>query len=110
MADLLADTRDGGDAALCAAGKDCALSEQFGATVVLKRRMLLTKPASRRAGCPPSASLLIFTHSIDLHVIAGQGTLAFEILEQSPGDAESILVPVGEAAVCWLGSQPCCRR
>ena len=30
----------------------------------------------------------------DPHVIAGQGTLAFEILEQAP-DAETILVPVG---------------
>jgi threonine dehydratase len=67
--------------------------QQFGATVVLNGdtfdevRIVVGRLSAQRQ--------LTYIHPFDdLHVIAGQGTLAFEILEQVP-DAEAILVPVG---------------
>lgn len=70
-----------------------ARCRQFGATVVLhgdtfdEARSEATRLAQEKE--------LTYVHPFDdLNVIAGQGTLAFEILEQVP-DAEAILVPVG---------------
>jgi threonine dehydratase len=66
---------------------------KFGATVVLhgdtfdEARAEAIRLAQERR--------LAFVHSFDdPNVIAGQGTLAFEILEQVP-DADAVLVPVG---------------
>jgi threonine dehydratase len=70
-----------------------ARCQQFGATVVLNGDTF--DEARIEAGRLSAQRQLTYIHPFDdLHVIAGQGTLAFEILEQVP-DAESILVPVG---------------
>jgi threonine dehydratase len=66
---------------------------QFGAMVVLHGDTFdeARSEASRLA----DERELTYIHPFDdPHVIAGQGTLAFEILEQAP-DAEAIVVPVG---------------
>jgi threonine dehydratase len=70
-----------------------ARCRQFGATVVLHGDTFdqARSEAVRIAG----EAQLAYIHPFDdLHVIAGQGTLAFEILEQVP-DAEAVVVPVG---------------
>jgi threonine dehydratase len=66
---------------------------QWGATVVLhgdtfdEARLMANQLAAERQ--------LAYVHPFDdPQVIAGQGTMAFEILEQVP-DAEAVLVPVG---------------
>ncbi len=66
---------------------------QFGANVVLHGD---TYDEARREAARLSAEgQLTYIHPFDHpHVIAGQGTMAFEILEQAP-DAEVVLVPVG---------------
>jgi threonine dehydratase len=70
-----------------------ARCQQFGATVVLNGDTF--DEARIEAGRLSAQRQLTYIHPFDdLHVIAGQGTLAFEILEQVP-DAKSILVPVG---------------
>ena len=66
---------------------------QFGATVRLHGDTFdeARLEATRLAG----EQQLAYIHPFDdPHVIAGQGTLAFEILEQTP-DVEAVLVPVG---------------
>jgi len=70
-----------------------ARCRQFGATVLLHGDTFdeARKEATRLAG----ERQLAYIHPFDdPHVIAGQGTLAFEILEQVP-DADAVLVPVG---------------
>ena len=70
-----------------------ARCQQFGATVVLNGETF--DEARIEAGRLSAQRQLTYIHPFDdLRVIAGQGTLAFEILEQVP-DAEAILVPVG---------------
>ena len=70
-----------------------ARCQQFGATVVLNGDTF--DEARIEAGRLSAQRQLTYIHPFDdLRVIAGQGTLAFEILEQVP-DAEAILVPVG---------------
>ena len=66
---------------------------QFGANVVLHGDTY--DEARREAARLSEAGQLTYIHPFDHpHVIAGQGTMAFEILEQVP-DAEVVLVPVG---------------
>lgn len=66
---------------------------QFGATVILHGDTF--DEAREKATRLTEAKKLTYVHPFDNpQVIAGQGTLAFEILEQVP-DAEAILVPVG---------------
>jgi threonine dehydratase len=66
---------------------------QFGANVVLHGDTF--EEARREADRLAAERGLTYVHPFDdPQVIAGQGTLAFEILEQVP-DAEVILVPVG---------------
>jgi threonine dehydratase len=66
---------------------------QFGATVVLHGDTF--DEARKEADRLAQEQHLTYIHPFDdPQVIAGQGTLAFEILEQVP-DAEAILVPVG---------------
>jgi threonine dehydratase len=70
-----------------------ARCRQFGATVVLHGDSF--DEARDEANRVAAEGHLTYIHPFDdPHVIAGQGTLAFEILEQVP-DAEAILVPVG---------------
>ena len=70
-----------------------ARCQQFGATVVLNGDTF--DEARGEAGRLSAQRQLTYIHPFDdLRVIAGQATLAFEILEQVP-DAEAILVPVG---------------
>jgi threonine dehydratase len=70
-----------------------ARCRQFGAKVVLHGDTF--DEARGEAVRLASEFGLKYVHPFDdPHVIAGQGTLAFEILEQVP-DAEAILVPVG---------------
>jgi threonine dehydratase len=65
----------------------------FGATVVLQGADLTE--ARAHAGTLAARDGLTFIHPFDdPDVIAGQGTIALEILEQTP-DAEAIVVPVG---------------
>ncbi len=66
---------------------------QFGANVVLHGETF--DEARKEAVRLAQEQQLAYVHPFDdPHVIAGQGTLAFEILEQVP-DAEAVLVPVG---------------
>lgn len=66
---------------------------QFGATVVLHGDTL--EEARQEANRLAAENGLNYIHPFDdPRVIAGQGTLAFEILEQVP-NAEAVLVPVG---------------
>jgi threonine dehydratase len=66
---------------------------QFGATVLLHGETY--DEARREAARLAEERGLTYVHGFDdPRVIAGQGTMAFEILEQAP-DAEAILVPVG---------------
>lgn len=66
---------------------------QFGANVVLHGDTF--DEARSEAGRLAAERSLTYIHPFDdPQVIAGQGTLAFEILEQVP-DAEAIIVPVG---------------
>ncbi len=66
---------------------------QFGANVVLHGDTY--DEARREAARLSEEGKLTYIHPFDHpHVIAGQGTMAFEILEQVP-DAEVVLVPVG---------------
>lgn len=66
---------------------------QFGATVVLHGDTY--DEARSQADRLAEEHQLTYVHPFDdPKVIAGQGTLAFEILEQVP-DAEAVLVPVG---------------
>jgi len=70
-----------------------ARCRQFGATVILHGDTFdeARGEANRRA----EEQQLTYIHPFDdPQVIAGQGTLAFEILEQVP-DAEAVIVPVG---------------
>jgi threonine dehydratase len=70
-----------------------ARCRQFGATVVLHGDTF--DDARREADRLASERRLAYIHPFDdPHVIAGQGTLAFEILEQVP-DAEAVIIPVG---------------
>jgi len=70
-----------------------ARCRQFGASVVLHGDTF--DEARTEADRLTRERELAYIHPFDdPHVIAGQGTLAFEILEQVP-DAEAILVPVG---------------
>jgi threonine dehydratase len=70
-----------------------ARCKQFGATVVLHGDTF--DEARSEAARLAAEGELTYVHPFDdPHVIAGQGTLAFEILEQVP-DADAILVPVG---------------
>ncbi len=70
-----------------------ARCRQFGAKVVLHGDTF--DEARAEAGRLAAESQLAYIHPFDdPRVIAGQGTLAFEVLEQVP-DAEAILVPVG---------------
>jgi len=66
---------------------------QFGATVVLHGVDL--GEARAQAEAIAASEGLTFIHPFDNpHVIAGQGTMGLEILEQTP-DVEAIVVPVG---------------
>ena len=66
---------------------------QFGATVVLHGADLTE--ARAHAGELAEREGLTFIHPFDnTNVIAGQGTIALEILEQTP-DPNAIVVPVG---------------
>jgi threonine dehydratase len=66
---------------------------KFGATVRLHGDTF--EEARREAGRIAAEQQLAYIHPFDdPQVIAGQGTLAFEILEQVP-DAEAVLIPVG---------------
>lgn len=70
-----------------------ARCRQFGANVVLHGDTF--DEARAEAGRLAEEQQLAYVHPFDdPHVIAGQGTLAFEILEQVP-DAEAVIVPVG---------------
>ncbi|MDB6031629.1 MAG: Threonine dehydratase [Verrucomicrobiales bacterium] len=70
-----------------------ARCRQFGATVVLHGDTF--DEARAEASRLAEERKLTYVHPFDdPHVIAGQGTLAFEILEQVP-DAEAVIVPVG---------------
>jgi threonine dehydratase len=70
-----------------------ARCRQFGAKVVLHGETF--DEARAEADRLAVAGQLIYVHPFDdPHVIAGQGTLAFEILEQVP-DADAVVVPVG---------------
>jgi len=70
-----------------------ARCRQFGANVVLHGDTF--DEARAEAGRLAEEQQLAYVHPFDdPHVIAGQGTLAFEILEQVP-DAEAVVVPVG---------------
>lgn len=70
-----------------------ARCRQFGATVLLHGDTF--DEARNEAGRLADEHQLTYVHPFDdPRVIAGQGTLAFEILEQVP-DAEAIIVPVG---------------
>jgi threonine dehydratase len=70
-----------------------ARCRQFGATVVLHGDTF--DEARAAADRLAAEKQLTYIHPFDdADVIAGQGTLAFEILEQVP-DAEAVLVPVG---------------
>jgi threonine dehydratase len=70
-----------------------ARCRQFGATVVLHGDTF--DEARGEADRLAEERQLTYIHPFDdPQVIAGQGTLAFEILEQVP-DAEAILIPVG---------------
>jgi threonine dehydratase len=70
-----------------------ARCRKFGATVVLHGDTF--DEARGEATRLAEEGGLTYVHPFDdPHVIAGQGTLAFEILEQVP-DAEAILIPVG---------------
>jgi threonine dehydratase len=70
-----------------------ARCRQFGATVLLHGDTY--DEALHEAGRLAEERGLTYVHAFDdPRVIAGQGTMAFEILEQVP-DAEAILVPVG---------------
>src|SRR4029450_7133029 len=71
-------------------GTNC---RQFGATVVLHGADLTE--ARAHAGELAEREGLTFIHPFDNeNVIAGQGTIALEILDQAPG-VEAIVVPVG---------------
>jgi len=70
-----------------------ARCRQFGATVLLHGDTF--DEARQEANQLAEERQLTYIHPFnDPQVIAGQGTLAFEILEQVP-DAEAVLVPVG---------------
>jgi threonine dehydratase len=70
-----------------------ARCRKFGATVLLHGDTF--DEARSEAGRLAEERELTYIHPFDdPRVIAGQGTLAFEILEQAP-DAEAIVVPVG---------------
>lgn len=70
-----------------------ARCRQFGATVVLHGDTF--DEARQEADRLTAERQLTYIHPFDdPQVIAGQGTMAFEILEQVP-DAEAIIVPVG---------------
>lgn len=70
-----------------------ARCRQFGATVIFHGDTF--DEARTEADRLAAEQQLTYIHGFDdPDVIAGQGTLAFEILEQAP-DAEAVLVPVG---------------
>src|ERR1700732_1782756 len=70
-----------------------ARCRQFGATVVLHGDSF--DEARKEGGRLAEERQLTYIHPFDdPQVIAGQGTLAFEILEQVP-DCEAIILPVG---------------
>lgn len=70
-----------------------AQCRRFGATVILHGDTF--DEARNEAMRMAEEAQLTYIHPFDdLDVIAGQGTLAFEILEQVP-DAEAVIVPVG---------------
>ncbi len=70
-----------------------ARCRQYSATVILHGDTF--DEARQEADRLTKAKQLTYIHPFDdSRVIAGQGTLAFEILEQVP-DAEAVLVPVG---------------
>jgi threonine dehydratase len=70
-----------------------ARCRQFGANVVLHGDTF--DEARQEAARLEESGGLTYIHPFDnARVIAGQGTIAFEVLEQVP-DAEAILVPVG---------------
>jgi len=70
-----------------------ARCRRFGATVVLHGDTF--DEARTEADRLATEQSLTYLHPFDdPHVIAGQGTLAFEVLEQVP-DADAVLIPVG---------------
>src|SRR6202012_2489438 len=70
-----------------------ARCRQFGATVILHGDTF--DEARQEANRLAAERQLAYIHPFDdPNVIAGQGTLAFEILEQVP-DAEAVIIPVG---------------
>ncbi|HSY19222.1 MAG TPA: threonine ammonia-lyase [Candidatus Acidoferrales bacterium] len=87
-----------------------ARCRRFGATVVLHGDTF--DEARREANRLAEERRLTYIHPFDdPQVIAGQGTLAFEILEQVP-DADAVLVPVGGGgllagvATVWQALKP----
>src|SRR5262249_51651709 len=70
-----------------------ARCRQFGATVILHGDTF--EEARQEAHRLAAERMLTYVHPFDdPHVIAGQGTIAFEILDDVP-DADAVLVPVG---------------
>jgi threonine dehydratase len=70
-----------------------ARCRQFGATVILHGDSF--DEARAEAGRLAEERQLTYVHAFEnSHVIAGQGTVAFEVLEQVP-DAEAVVIPVG---------------
>lgn len=68
-------------------------TQDFGATVVLEGAGL--SEATAKASQIAKEKNLVFVHPFDdAHVIAGQGTLALEMLEDAP-DLDALVIPVG---------------
>ena len=53
-----------------------------------------TRPASRRRGCAKSEGMTFIHPFDDALVMAGQGTIGLELLEQVE-DLEAVVVPIG---------------
>ncbi|HYE32186.1 MAG TPA: threonine/serine dehydratase [Methylomirabilota bacterium] len=70
-----------------------ARCKQFGARVILHGDTF--EECRQEAARLAEEGQLAYVHPFDdFHVIAGQGTVAFEILEQVP-DADAVIIPVG---------------
>jgi len=69
-------------------------TRSYGADVVLHGDTLAE--AAERAGTIAAEKSLTFVHPYDdAAVIAGQGTVGLEIVEQAPGPIDAVIVPVG---------------
>ena len=69
-------------------------TEGHGATGHPARRRVSTTPSSRRASWKPSEGF-VFVHPFDdPQIIAGQGTVALEMLEDAP-ELDTLVVPIG---------------